>query len=96
MSRPARYNLITTCLDYAWPMDRDVAATPWADIQDNPSDYYDTDQFTLPARLQSPEHLSLTNVLMITQYLATHSFVFCSKADILKKRYSHGEVELLR
>jgi hypothetical protein len=67
-------------------MDQDIAAVPWADIYENPSDYYDTNHFALPAQLQSPDHLSLTNVLMIAQYLASHSFSFRPKADILDKR----------
>jgi hypothetical protein len=67
-------------------MDQDIAAVPWADIYENPSDYYDTNHFALPAQLQSPDQMPLTDVLMIAQYLASHSFSFRPKADILEKQ----------
>jgi hypothetical protein len=86
MCSSAQYNTLTRFLDHAWPKDQDIAATPWADIHDNPSDYYDTNQFALPVRLQSPDHMSLTDVLKVAEYLASHSFLFHPKANILDKR----------
>jgi hypothetical protein len=86
MCSSAQYNTLTRFLDHAWPKDQDIAATPWADIHDNPSDYYDTNQFALSVRLQSPDHMSLTDVLKVAEYLASHSFLFHPKANILDKR----------
>jgi hypothetical protein len=86
MCSSAQYNTLTRLPDHAWPKDQDIAATPWADIHDNPSDYYDTNQFALPVLLQSPDHMSLTDVLKVAEYLASHSFLFYPKANILDKR----------
>jgi len=89
----AQYNISTPLLDYAWPRDQDIAATPWADIYDNPADYYNTDQFPLPARLQSPDIMSVTDVLILAQFLASHTFLFHTKADILGKRQTRKAEE---
>jgi hypothetical protein len=86
MCSSAQYNTLNRLPDHAWPKDQDIAATPWADIRDNPSDYYDTNKFALPLLLQSPDHMSPTDVLKVAEYLASHSFLFYPKADILDKR----------
>lgn len=86
MCSSAQYNILTRLPDHAWPKDQEIAATPWADIHDNPLDYYDTNEFALPVRLQSPDHMSLTDVLKVAEYLASHAFLFHPKANILDKR----------
>ena len=93
MLSSAQYNTSTPLLDYAWPRDQDVAATPWVDIHDNPADYYNTDRYALPVRLQLPDHMSLTDVLTVAQFLAGHSFLFHPKADILGKRQTRKAEE---
>src|SRR5215471_2182563 len=86
MCSSAQYNTLNCLPDHAWPKDQDIAATPWSDIHDNPSDYYDTNKFALPVRLQAPDRMSPTDVLKAAEYLASHSFLFYPKANILDKR----------
>ena len=70
--------LIYCHLDYS---NENIPAIPWANIHDNPSEYFDAD---IPVKLQSPETLSLSEVLRLAEYLAssTEPFMFRRKAEI--------------
>jgi hypothetical protein len=96
MSNPTQVPLhcltLSIYLGHTWPRDQQIAATPWADISNNPSDYYDSECFTLPVKLQAPERMSPTHVLILAEYLAATSsanadepFMFRHKDDIHRR-----------
>jgi hypothetical protein len=71
---------------YSWPSDRLTAAIPWADISNHPSDYYDSERFTIPVKLQAPALLSSVHVLILSEYLTSlgteRPFAFRQKEEI--------------
>jgi len=80
-------------IGYTWPSDKDMAAIPWADISHHPSDYYNTDCFAVPFNLRAPDHLKLSHLWSLTEYLLSMEddapFVFRDKVDIKKRTGVH-------
>jgi hypothetical protein len=76
-------------LDFGWPKDEEVAAVPWGDLEAHPTDYYDTERYSIPVALNSPAHLTNMQVLTLAEHLAhltADPFVFRDKATILDRR----------
>jgi hypothetical protein len=63
-----------------------MATIPWADVSANPSDYYDSEHFAMPAKLQPPELWSSTQVIAMAEHLSARDvddpFVFRPKEAI--------------
>ena len=66
-----------------------MAAIPWADISNNPSDYYDTNRFEVPIKLNAPEQLTLPQLWSLAEFLSSMEndapLVFRDKVEISKR-----------
>lgn len=90
-------------LDYSWPQDRDMASLPFADLEENADDYYDTTKFCFPIMLTSPKVIPRHELFDFATYLTIISnpghptpFTFRAKSDILirvKRREKAVEVQ---
>jgi hypothetical protein len=100
MSNPTFRNHRLIYAGHTWPQDQQVVVIPWADISRHPSDYYDSERFEIPVKLQAPELLSSPHVWILAEYLTAmdtdEPFVFRQKNDICRRssvRQAEDEAE---
>lgn len=65
--------VIKLILDYSWPQDHNVPLIPFAELQANPVDYYDTTTFVFPVTFTSPEVMKLGELFDFAGYLISIS-----------------------